>query len=130
LPWPVATLATNFEGLGAGGRGQARLSVDLFPDAAGDQGAGRRLGLRVGDVEVGLVQGKRLNEVGVALQDPLDGAGPLLVHLHPRGDEDETWALPIRLHGRLGGVDAVGPRLSPFRGGTLAGSVGHCPGGV
>jgi len=38
-------LRDELRGADAGGRGQARLFVDLFPEAAGDQGAGRRPGL-------------------------------------------------------------------------------------
>ncbi len=40
-----------------------------------------------------------------------DGSGLLLVGLHPRGDEDQIRALPIRFDGGLGRVHAIRPCL-------------------
>ena len=53
----------------AGRRGQRELLADRSADRFGNRGRGRQIRLRLGDIEIGLVERERLDEIGMAQQD-------------------------------------------------------------
>jgi hypothetical protein len=62
-------LGKEFRGRDAGGRGELRFLTDLRADRLRDRGGGVERGFRFGDVEIGFVERKRFDEIGVAQHD-------------------------------------------------------------
>jgi hypothetical protein len=95
--------------------GQARVLQDPGANLAGGVGGGGQAPAIGGDVEIGLVQRQRFDQVGVVSEDRVDLPRDGLVDLEPRRHEDQLRALAKgggrghgRAHAKLPGLVAGG----------------------
>ena len=95
----------------AGGGDEVEAFANLLLDFAGDIDGQFNARLVLGNVEEGLVERDRLDDVGVFVEDFVNLFGNRLIDLHPSGDEDKVGAEPLRRNGGHGGVDAELARL-------------------
>ncbi len=104
-------LGQQLGGPDADGAGDGVRVVDLLLDAVGDGARRAEQPPAAGDVEVGLVDGRHLDEVGVLLQEidqgPVDGE----VGLHVDGQEHPVRAEPLGLRDGQRAVHPVHARL-------------------
>ena len=59
-----------------------------------------------GHIQIGLVDGGRLQIIGVFVVDPVDLRGDLCIQLMPGRHKHDAWAFPLRLPDGVGGFDA------------------------
>ena len=60
--------------------------ADILGDARGTAGKVRA----VGHVQVSLIQGQRLDQLGVITQDAVDFSGRFFIGIHPAADDDQV----------------------------------------
>ena len=92
----------------AGGCGEAGLLENALADLEGDGGG---IEGKMGDIEVGFVEGERLDGLGECGEDFADALGLAPVNIETGGDDDELRALPERKERGHCGPDAKGARL-------------------
>ncbi len=100
-------LGEEFVGGYAGRGGEVELVADLLADGAGYAGRCGESGFVFGDVEIGLVEGERFDEVGVLLEDFACGSGDGAVASEVRRDED---CLGQRRSARIAGMAERTPK--------------------
>ena len=114
-------LGEEFVGRDSGGRGEMQLVADLAADGAGDLGCGGQAAFVFGHIEVGFVEGERLDEIGVAAEDVAGLARDGAVADEVRRHEDGVRAKALGAQGGHGGADAEAARF--IRGGADDGAV-------
>src|SRR5690606_23526849 len=73
----------------SGGGRQAGAFQDFLSDLPGDQGGRRVPFFIVADIQIGLVQGKGLHQIGVLVKDFLNGLGNFPITVEPGGNKDQ-----------------------------------------
>ncbi len=107
---PVAgDLGEKLVGRDPGGHRDIELLPHPPADIAGDQGGAAIEQLALGDIQVGFVEGQRLDQLGVVLEDPVDLPRHLLVDLEARLDEHQVGTELLRLMGGHGRPHPKGP---------------------
>ncbi len=87
----------------AGGGGEAGLLEDAAANLEGDGGG---IEWKVGDIEVGFIEGEGLDDPGEGGEDFADALGLAAIDVEAGGDDDELGALPQGEEGGHGGADA------------------------
>lgn len=90
--------------VGDAGRGiEAGHLLDAGADDGGDLGGDRNILLVLSDVEIGLIERERLDEVRVLGKDLADLPRDRAIHVEARLDEDQIWAAAFQPFLRLSG---------------------------
>ena len=79
----------------AGRRGQPALLADSAADVLGDRPRAAEAVPVLGDVEIGLVEAQRLDQIGIVGEDRADLPADLAIDVEPRLDEDQVGTRPL-----------------------------------